>query len=53
MRDAACLQFLGAKSEEEKAQERLEEQKVIEARIREREVSECLWHSPHGNSTHA
>lgn len=31
-------QFVGAKPEAEKEQERVEEQKVLEARIREREV---------------
>jgi hypothetical protein len=33
-----CLQFLGLKSKQERENERQEEQKVIEARIREREV---------------
>lgn len=32
-------QFIGAKSEEEREAEAMEEQKVAEARIREREVS--------------
>jgi hypothetical protein len=34
----ACVQFLGAKTLEARDEERKEEQKVIEARIREREV---------------